>query len=487
MRNLEYVLREYIIGRPVISIEYDEDDQTIGQIVDAHRGLIYGHIELSDDQKLTSFMIDMDEIMNHNDVSLGEYEELTPDELIGCAEDFVKEFCRDNLHFKIMTKWNGESYLIVFEAKDVALNLFLPDTGASIEINKQGFIVSATLFQSYYQLSYPDIQISAEDAKDILCQYPLVELGIDEENGEMKLVYFPKREYRGVHVDGHIVIDDFLKNDFLDAHTFEPVTVTRSIESLLGVQNDMNFVENDYGKYWISTEDTKNISFAEAIIKIEKTDSMQMSFESNIEWKELEKELPIEVLEENAKMFLESVIGNIHEKYVLENQLEDENDLDILNEEDLSEEERQFFEELEMMEVDDEEGMDVEPDFEPFATVTFIRVHEGIRIEDYTIHVNVGVYTGIIRDCMILLPNEDQLNTMDIKPVVSLALANTLLKEQLYMKLARTASYDEEDDEVELYGLDYVIAFPENKEVEKIDATTGEIYYIDANILKEGE
>ena len=52
-------------------------------------------------------MIDMDEIMENNDISLDEYEELTPDELIGCAEDFVKEFCRDSLHFNMMTDGNG--------------------------------------------------------------------------------------------------------------------------------------------------------------------------------------------------------------------------------------------------------------------------------------------------------------------------------------------------------------------------------------------
>ncbi|HWI49958.1 MAG TPA: hypothetical protein VNU45_17225 [Rummeliibacillus sp.] len=485
MKNWEFVLRDYIIGRPVITIEYDEDDSTVGEIIDANRGLVYGHIELSDEGKLTSFMVDLDEIMENNDVSLDEYEELTPDEIIGCAEDFAQEFCRDNLHFNMMTEWNGESYLIVFEAKDVALNLFLPNSGATIEINKQGFIISATLFQSYYQLSYPDIEISADDARDILCQYPLVELGIYEDNGEMKLVYYPKREYMAVHVDGHIVTaGDFLEEQYVEAKTFGKVTVTETRESLLGVTNDMHLVENESGRYWYKAED--DIELAESIIRIEHSDEIQMDYESSVDWEELEEELPEKVLEEKAKMFLEAAVGNIHEKYLLEDQLEDDDDFDIISEEDLSEEERQFFEELEMME-DEEEDFDEEDiDFEPFTTFTFIRHHKGIRIEEYSIHVNVGIYTGIVRDCTIILPNEEELISMDMNPVLSLEQADALFKDQLHMKLARTSSYDDEDEEVTVYGLDYVMYFS-RRDIENIDATTGEIQYIDADILKEGD
>ncbi|MGG0657201.1 PepSY domain-containing protein [Rummeliibacillus pycnus] len=488
MKNWEIVLRDYIIGRPVITIEYDEDDSTVGEIIDAHRELVYGHIELSDNGKLTSFMIDLDEIMENNDVSLDEFEELTPDELIGCAEDFVHEFCRDSLHFNMMTEWNGESYLIVFEAKDVALNLFLPNSGATIEINKQGFIISATLFQSYYQLSYPDIQISADDAKDTLCQYPLVELGINEDNGEMKLAYFPKRDYMAVHVDGHIVSSGgFLEEEIVEARTFGKVTVTETIESLLGVTSDMYLVGKGDSRYWYKAEDGENIEQAEPIIKVEYSDEIQVDYEASVDWVELESELPEKVLEEKAKMFLETVVGNIHEKYLLEDQLEYDDDFDILSEEELSEEERQFFEELEMMEDDEEDFEEEEMDFEPFTTFTFIRNHKGIRIEEYSIHVNVGVYTGIIRDCTILLPNEEKLISLDMNPVLSLEQADAIFKNQIHMKLARTSSYDDEEEEVAVYGLDYIMYFPQGRAIEKIDATTGEIQYTNADILKEGE
>ena len=81
--------------------------------------------------------------------------------------------------------------------------------------------------------------------------------------------------------------------------------------------------------------------------------------------------------------FLRNSVGDIHEKYLLEEQLEEEDDFDILSEEDLSDEERQFFEELEMMEEDVENDFDEEDiDFEPFTTFTFIRYHKGIRIEE---------------------------------------------------------------------------------------------------------
>lgn len=493
MRNWEFELRDYIIGRPVISIEFDEDDLTTGEIIDTHRGLTYGHIELSDDHKLTSFMIDMEEIMDNNDVSLDEYEELTPDELIGCAEDFAKDFCRESLHLNKMTEWNGESYLIVFEAKDVALNLFLPNSGVTVEINKQGFVISAVLFQSYYQLSYPDIQISAQDAKNILCQYPLVKLGIIEDSGDMKLVYYPNHEYLAVHVDGEAVTaDEFLEEENVDAHTFEQVKVTQTIESLLGITHDMYKSENEDGTYWYKLDDGETIESTKPMIKIEHHDEFQSYYESDIEWKEVEEELPTELLEERAKMFLEAIVGDIHEKYLLEDQYVEDDDFEILTEEDLTEEERQFFEELEMMEAEEEEEFEEDFDeednnFEPFTTFTFIRHYKGIRIEEYAIHVNMGVYTGFVRDCSIILPDETQLLTMNMNPTLSLEQADAIFKEQLQMKLARTSNYDEEDEEVTVYGLDYVMDFPQNREIEQIDATTGEIQYIDSDILKEGE
>ena len=67
----------------------------------------------------------------------------------------------------------------------------------------------------------------------------------------MELVYYPKKEFMGVHVDGHIVsADATFTGDFMDAHAFEAVTVTKSIESLLGVANDMYQVVNESGRYW---------------------------------------------------------------------------------------------------------------------------------------------------------------------------------------------------------------------------------------------
>lgn len=488
MKNLEFVLRDYIIGRPVISIEYDDEEQTAGEIIDAHRELVYGHIELNDEQKLTSFVVDMDEIMNNNDVSLDEYEELTLEELIGCAEDFAKDFCRESLHLRKMTEWNGESYMVVFEEKDATLDLFIPNSGVTIEINKQGFIISAVLFQSYYQLVYPDIQISAEEAKEIISQYPLVQLGIFEDSGEMKLVYYPNREYLAVHVDGQVATaEEFLEEGIAGAHEFKSVEVTQSLESLLGVTNNMYKKITENGTFWYMSEDDDNVETAEPIIRMERTDDFQLDFESNIEWEESE-ELSKDSMEERAKMFLELIVGNIHEKYILEDQLQEDDDIEFLNEENLTEEERQFFEELEKMEEDEEDGFEEDDDFnfEPFMTFTFIRQYKGLRMEEYSIHVNVGIYTGVVRDCSIILPDESQLLAMNMEPVVSVEVAKTIFKDHLQMKLARTVNYEDEDEDITLYGLDYVMDFPQHGRIERIDATTGEVYYEFSDILREG-
>mgnify|MGYP001045689488 CR=1 FL=1 len=476
MKSWEFILRDYMIGRPVIAIQYDEDDPTVGEIVDLNRELPYGQIEVTEDGKLASLLIEMEDIMEHNDVSLDEYEELTQEDLMGIAEDFIDEFYQKELTFRSISEWNGESYLLTFEAKDVALNLFLPNSGVTLEINKQGFILSATFNQSYYQLAYPDIQISAEDAKEILFEQPLVELAITDLNGELQLLYKPKSGTFRVHVDGSLQYEeDFMEYGEQNANSFEPVTVTESVKTLLGVTDDMQLIEDGANRFWY-IGNSKNTDEEEPVIKIENIDSMFMEYESLVEWEEQKEELPEATLANKAKMFLEAIVGDVHEKYLLEVQQGEMeySSYGIITEEDLSEEERQFFEELELEE-DDE--FDENFDFEPYTTFSFIRQHKGVLLSDYTIHINVGKYTGIIRECSLLLPNEGKLNTLDIVPVLPLEEADAKFKEQLEMHLARTEVNDEEDEDLIIYDLTYEAEFPAGKEIMAINAMSGEVYY----------
>lgn len=167
MIELEMKIKEYMLGRPAIKIEMDEDME-IGEILDARRDFTYGQVELSDEGKLVNVLIDMEEIMEHNDISLDEFESLELNDLIEMAQEFAEDFFTSKIKYVNTKQWVDDTYLITFEQFDNTLQLPIPQSGVRVEINSQGFVSSAIFNRGYYQLAYPEIEITASQAKDIL-------------------------------------------------------------------------------------------------------------------------------------------------------------------------------------------------------------------------------------------------------------------------------------------------------------------------------
>ncbi|MEK4094338.1 hypothetical protein [Viridibacillus sp. FSL H8-0110] len=481
MIEIEMKLKKYLIGLPPIVINEDETMEDSIEVLDARNDVNYGYIEVTDDKELTNINIDFDKLVENNDVELENLEELEMDEILHITESFVKDFGREVIQFSNFSEIGEGEYLVVYEAIDKKLKLPLPNSGAVIEINSYGTITAATIFQEYYQLTYPKVEVTEDEAREILCKETLVELGIEEneEQGEFELVYQPIRDYIGVTVDGEVQkASQLFSESQLEQFAVTPVQVTKALPKLLGATDQYVLREEEGNLYWYVTEELdEKGEDAEAVIEVLHFDDAGANYESNVEWDtEAKIELPFEQLKDNAMQFLEIIAGDIHHKYMLEEQsvlnddteeFDDDSDDDLFN----------------VDEYDEDEHEDEHED-EPTTMFTFIPFFQGYKLDKYSVLIEVGIHTGIIRSCLYSALNMEAIRGVNTTPMITLEEADTIYKQSLQMKLSRFEEIDE-DDEMTIYSLNYSINAPsENGVIDKINATTGEVTYAGSDIVR---
>lgn len=481
MIEIEMKLKKYLIGQPSIMINEDETMEDSMEVLDARNDVNYGYIEVTDDKELTNINIDFDKLVENNGVELESLEELEMDEILHITESFMKDFGREVVQFSNSSEIGEGEYLVVYEAADKKLKLPLPNSGAVIEINSYGTITAATIFQEYYQLTYPKVEITEDEAREILCKETLVELGIEEneEQGEFELVYQPIRDYIGVTVDGKVQkASQLFSETELEQFAVTPVQVTKALPKLLGATDQYVLREEDGNLYWYVAEDLDaDGEDAEAVIEVLHFDDAGANYESNVVWDtEVKTVLPFEQLKDNAMQFLEIISGDIHDKYMLEEQSvlnEDTEEFDDNSDEDL----------FNVDEYDEDEYVDEHED-EPTTMFTFIPYFHEYKLENYSVLIEVGIHTGIIRSCLYSALNMESIRGINITPIISLPEADAIYKQNLQMKLSRFEEIDE-DDEMTIYSLNYSINAPsENGAIDKINATTGEVTYAESNIVR---
>lgn len=472
MKQLEMHIKDLLIGNPPIKIVVEEGMEEFGEIMDIHREISYGQIELSDEGKLTSLMIDIEEITDNNDVSLDEYESLSKEDLLEMAQDFVDDYGMPNLKLSSFVEWGEDTFLLIFEAMDVKLQLPLPDSGVTLEMNRQGFILSATLNQSYYQLKYPEITVTEDEALAIYSDRQMVELVATHQEDAVRLMYYPKYLNEAVTTDGKIIpLIDFTDEQQLAIREIPEVQSSYTEEVLLGITNDLIKIEEDGVTLYVSKE------FEDQMVKIDASDDDELVIESNLPFIEGE-EIPVEELRKRALAFLELKVGDISSKYLLEDLPDGDFNLD--DEEELTEDEIAFLTEMSEDEDDDDDDEEEEEDedgfiFEPFVTFSFRRQVQGMELRDFDTNIDVGIYSGTIKEAAIPMLHLDESEPINLTPEISLEEAEQIYKGSIKMELARVPH---EEEDFTSYELCYVVK--ENEErIECIDAHNGNVFYFD--------
>ncbi|MEG0380401.1 MAG: hypothetical protein RR603_01735 [Kurthia sp.] len=470
MKQLELVIRDLLLGCPPIKIVEEEEFEGFGEIVDAQREHVYGQVEVSDEGKLTSLIVDLEAITEHNDISLDEYEELSIDDLKEMGAEFAADFGRGDLQLSSFEEWGGGIYLMEFVEMDTKYNIPLPDSGVTLEMTAQGFVASATLSQDYYQLKYPEVTIDEKQAKAIFSQGTKMYLGAERLEDELRLMYYPKKNSELITVSGEIIdAGTLLGEENLPCSSIEKVQVTESISSLLGVSNEMTATEEDGVTTYTSASDPH------ALITLDRSDETEVVVESNIPFS-VENELPVDELRAKAEQFLELIVGDIHSKYELENQPEEE-EVEEEVDDDLSAEEIEFLQSI-AAEVEEEEE-EIEYSLEPFITFIFHRKIDQITLEEFNTHIGVGIYTGAIKDANIPLLDPQLAESLVSQDEMMIGLddADRLYKDSMKMELVRVPV---EQEDFIVYELLYrAVELQEGMLIERIDAQNGNVFYVD--------
>lgn len=474
MKQLEMHVKDLLIGCPPIKIVTEEDMEELGEIVDANRGISYGQIEVSEDGKLTSLLIDIEAITENNDVSLDEYEELSIDDLKEMGQDFVDEFGQKNLTLTSFSEWGNDTFLMVFEAMDSKLNLPLPNSGVTLEMNKQGFILSATLNQAYYQLKYPTIEITPEQAMEVYANRVLVEMGAMQQDSEIRLMYYPMYRNEAVSVSGELFkLSEFSDEEQPELQSIPQVENNFTEQQLLGIDESslVEATEDNITTYTSKQDENHQLT-------INLSDPSELVIESNLPFTE-EHEFSIEELRERAIAFLEMKVGNVASKYLLEDVLVEE-ELEEDEDDELTEEEIQMLKELAEqaeLEEDEDEEDEEEASFEPYVTFSFHRRLNGVPFNEFNAHIDMGIYSGTVKDSVIPLIKPEFVQATIAMPTVTFEEANNIYKNSIKMELTRVPH---EEDEFVNYELCYVAKEVEpHKCIERIDAENGNIFYLD--------
>ncbi|SES90864.1 hypothetical protein SAMN05216389_103139 [Oceanobacillus limi] len=475
MQELAKKLQPFIPGNP--SIKIVEDEYTT-EVIDTHTKEVYGTVHINDGRfEGYDMEVDYDEEQEQTYNTPADVAKM-----LHTAALFVDTFIDREVHFSMLNEWSENNFMVTYEERDPKLGLLLPHTGCTLSFTRDGVLTTANIGQTDVELEYPTIKISDEEAKELLRKSDYLQLAIhfpDEGAEELELIYHTSHDIMGVGIDGRIeTVSEFMDAEDLPAQRIPKVTPTETIEQMLGIPNSLIKKDGEEGSViWVDPnaildEDEEE----EAVISIFDDNINHFSY-CNLPFYQTENltELPMEALMERALQFLELVVKNSNEKYVLEDpyQATEDGDEEI---EDLDE-----FEDI-----DSEEDMDAFPDPEPTQMFTFYREHAGLRLEGFEAHIHVGLYTGIIRECSVTGLSDKQyqsLQNINTTPTISMEKAEQRIFAELEMKLARTVKYF---DNPKIYTLSYTPEFPKTGgHIEKMNAHTGEISYVDTGILKE--
>lgn len=482
MEQIAIKLRKYLKGCPEINIVQNEYG---AEIIDVRTNDLLGSVDLFDDDSFSGFDVEVMEMEEEEEATRTQLSEEQINQYLQTAEEFIADFITRRVKFGMFVEWGEAGYMIIYEEMDEKLGLSIPHTGCTIYMNEGGDITAAHLGQQTFTLEYPNISITKEEATTILRKSSIMKLTIDvEDDGNVELVYIANPEIMGVNLNGDVdTVSDFMEVEELPVHPIEKVTVFNDIESMLGITNDF-FIFKDDGesKLWVEKEKIDQIDpdgEVEHSISFLENDTGHFT-SSEVPWEETDHPLSEEQLQERAYQFLELIVGDIHEKYWIESSSDDAtNDQDVFDENDLEE-----YEEMEREDVEFEEEWEDLYNPEPTKMFTFIRQHQGMRIEGYDAHIHVGKYTGIIRECSTTAVKTFGLNKLNLTPKITLAEAENRYFAEMDMQLIRSVK----DFQVpSVYDVMYTINFPGEKgTIEKINAHTGEVTYVETGILREG-
>ncbi|MBO1910703.1 hypothetical protein J4G37_38675, partial [Microvirga sp. 3-52] len=192
------------VNRNHLEIEQMGSDDNSYEVNDILKGTTFLYFVINDENNLESLSVDTDYFNQVDTVK----KESVLERSRNIANEFIDD-C-DLLHLSAAIDFD-DYWWIEFIRKDPFMGLELPNSGVSIQVEKNGLISSATFTNESFVIQEPIITLTKEEAKQIylgelilmpmICQFDTDYIGADD---EYHLVYAVEDFVMGVGTDGEI-------------------------------------------------------------------------------------------------------------------------------------------------------------------------------------------------------------------------------------------------------------------------------------------
>jgi uncharacterized protein YuzE len=244
-----------------LKIEQTETNENSFEVSDRLKGTTFLYIVINEDNNLESFSVDTDYFNQVNTVE--------KENVIELSRNIVNEFIIDDcdlLHLSAAIDFDGY-WLIEFIRKDSFMGLELPNSGVSIQVDKNGLVSGATFIDESFEIEEPVMTITTEDAKQryldelilapLICRFDTDFIGGDD---EYYLVYAVEDFVMDIGTDGEIhtiEMFDVQKTEYVELLSVEKSLdkdcLTACKRSILSLQsqyenalNNFRLVKEDY-------------------------------------------------------------------------------------------------------------------------------------------------------------------------------------------------------------------------------------------------
>lgn len=335
---------------------------------------------------------------------------MLPDEEDGEARVIAQQFAATfypEVAEVIQEDYSAHSTVIRLAEKDAVHHLPIPGAGLAVEVHDSGFVTAAQLYRNTYTLIDNDELIKVEEAKQkLLAETPIV---LALENGEIK--YKLADQAIGVHADGTVLFTEIppVLTD-IDA-----VAQQKDWASLMGITDDfVNYYNEDGVQLWAEKDLLDNAPIDELPDQVAVRKNEDVLFYSGATPWNKDKRYTEEELKQKAVHFLSAVTDQPLEgwKHAGEQLAPD---------------------------------AAIEDELEPAYIFLFAYTKLGIPVEGVEASIHVGIYSGLIRECIIdRLP--DAVNAEN--QLISSTQAKQQLGDLLQLELAWVALQDENQYEL---------------------------------------
>ena len=344
----------------------------------------------------------------------GELHQISKDEAVQIAETVKQKLGQNHFQLQSVEQEDG-GYLVEFRRFEPLYGIIIAGDGMFVTVMEDGFVSSVTIHEQDIVINYPEQLISPQQARAIIQQQPIMQLGIAREM-DWQYTYKPNYDLFGVDPDGTVRL--WSEDEAMKDASFEPLPNVKPIEHLqsfiIGGRNgQLETFESAQEKRW--------------------------AFET-------EDEMPVDGdAFTRACQVVKFLTGEFYELYHFEQ-----------------------FETLRKL---------LHMEEQSFVTYRFVPIYEGISFDFDAIAISVDTETNQIASVRYPIIPFEQFATLQ-KPTISLQQANAIASELIDVELFLESKTIDANERSFVYTIHYPTS-PTGASIQFIDAFTGEIHWID--------